>query len=167
MLLPRDLLEMLSAFGEQDVRYLVVGGHAVGVHARPRSTKDLDVWLDSSQKNVSRACQALRGFGVPDTIVSALQSATPDEIVWLGRIPARVDLLLSLPGVEFGTAWQHRVVIEVEGTRLFVIGRDDLVTNKRAVGRPQDLRDVRAMLRASKKGTPVRLTGHRPKRPRG
>jgi hypothetical protein len=77
MLLPRDLVEMLSAFGEEDVRYLVVGGHAVGVHARPRSTKDLDVWLDPSQKNVSRACQALRGFGVPARLCRRSRALCP------------------------------------------------------------------------------------------
>ena len=61
MLLPRDLLEMLSAFEKGAVRYLVIGGHAVGLHARPRSTKDLDIWLDDSTRNVKRACVALEG----------------------------------------------------------------------------------------------------------
>jgi hypothetical protein len=56
---PPDLVAVLAAFGAERVRYLVVGGHAVGVHARPRSTRDLDLWLDHSSANVARACRAL------------------------------------------------------------------------------------------------------------
>ena len=147
MLLPRDLLEMLSAFEKGAVRYLVIGGHAVGLHARPRSTKDLDIWLDDSARNVRRACLALSTFGVPASIIEALRTAQPDEIVWMGRVPARVDFLLSIPGVEFAPSWGRRVEIVLEGVRVPVIGRDDLVANKRAVGRPQDLRDARAIER--------------------
>jgi hypothetical protein len=108
---------MLAAFGDARVRYLIVGGHAVGVHARPRATKDLDLWLEAEPENVRRACGALRTFGVPASIVEELRAATPDEIVWLGRAPARVDLLLRLPGVEFAVAWPRRVDVEIEGVR--------------------------------------------------
>src|SRR5271165_6092902 len=101
MRFPRDLVAMLSAFAEERVRYLVVGGHAVGVHARPRATKDLDVWLDATRENVARACAALRVFGAPSHIIEDLRGAAPSEIVWMGRAPARVDLLLSIPAVEF------------------------------------------------------------------
>ena len=71
MSLPRDLVEMLSAFDVNEVRYLVIGGHAVSLHAKPRTTKDLDLLLDAERDNIERACQALRSFGVPDTLVEA------------------------------------------------------------------------------------------------
>ena len=148
MRFPRDLAAMLSAFGAARVRYLIVGGHAVGVHARPRTTKDLDLWLDPNAENIARACDALAAFGAPPSIVDALRTASSDEIVWMGRVPARVDLLLSIPGVEFASAWPRRVVVELGGARAQVIGREDLIANKRAVGRPQDKRDVRALERA-------------------
>jgi hypothetical protein len=142
---------MLSAFAEERVRYLVVGGHAVGVHARPRTTKDLDLWLDAEPENIARACVALRSFGVPAPIIDDLATAAPDEIVWMGRAPARVDLLLKLAGVDFEAAWSRRVDLVVEGVEIQVIGRDDLLTNKRAVDRPQDRRDVRAIERAGQR----------------
>jgi hypothetical protein len=148
MRFPQDLAAMLSAFGAARVRYLIVGGHAVGVHARPRTTKDLDVWLDAAPENIARACKALAAFGAPASIVEALRTASSEEIVWLGRVPARIDLLLSIPGVEFNSAWPRRVIVELGGARAQVIGRDDLIANKRAVGRPQDKRDVRALERA-------------------
>jgi hypothetical protein len=148
MNLPRDLVAMLSEFAAAAVRYLIVGGHAVGVHARPRTTKDVDVWLDPGARNVGRACRALLAFGIPASLVEDLRTAQPDEIVWMGRAPARVDFLLALPGVDFGPAWERRVDVRLDGVLIHVIGRDDLLANKRAVGRPQDRRDVRAIDRA-------------------
>lgn len=154
---------MLTAFGDARVRYLIVGGHAVGVHARPRTTKDLDLWLDATGENVARACAALRAFGVPEPIVEDLRSASPDEIVWMGRAPARVDLLLAMPGVEFRDAWTRRVDLDLDGLRVHVIGRDDLIANKRAVGRPQDRRDVRAIERADSSSTRRQVRVRRPR----
>lgn len=148
MSLPPDLVEMLSAFADFGVRYLVIGGHAVSLHARPRTTKDLDVWLDATPENLDRACAALARFGVPSALVETLRAASPDEIVWMGRVPARVVFLQRAPGLEFGPSWDRRVSVEIAGVPIQVLGREDLVTNKRAVGRPQDLRDARALERA-------------------
>ncbi|HEY1695520.1 MAG TPA: DUF6036 family nucleotidyltransferase [Polyangiaceae bacterium] len=148
MSFPPDLVAMLSAFADAGVRYLVVGGHAVGLHARPRSTKDLDVWLDAAPENIRNACAALARFGVQRELISELRRARADEIVWLGRVPARVDFLQALPGVDFETCWKRRVVALVGGVRATFIGREDLIANKTAVGRPQDRRDVRALERA-------------------
>ena len=152
MQLPPDLTALLSAFTTADVRYLIIGGHAVGVYARPRSTKDLDMWLDPLPDNVARTCETLTRFGVPSTIVEDLRSARPDEIVWMGRVPARVDFLFTIPGVTFPDAWTRRLMIVLEGTNINIIGRDDLLANKRAVGRPQDRRDVRAIENAMSRG---------------
>jgi hypothetical protein len=147
MSLPRDLVEMLLAFGANEVRYLVIGGHAVSLHAKPRTTKDLDLLLDSDPGNIARACAALLCFGVPEILVQQLRTAAPDDIVWMGRAPARVDFLQSVPGFTFAEAWPRRRDVNVEGFIVHFVGRDDLLANKRAVGRPQDLRDVRAIER--------------------
>ncbi len=149
MSLPRDLVELLLAFGDAEVRYLVIGGHAVSLHARPRSTKDLDIWLDADRENIDRVCGALQSFGVPTELVDQLRTADPDEIVWMGRVPARIDFLQTLVGVDFVTAWQRRVMATIDGVRVNFIAREDLIANKKAAGRPQDLRDVRALERAA------------------
>jgi hypothetical protein len=150
MSLSRDLIEILGAFAARNVRYLIVGGHAVSLHARPRSTKDLDLWLQPTRANVLLACAALAEFGVPKHLVDELSNARPDEIVWLGRPPSRVDFLQTLPGLTFDEAWPNRVAVIVDETRLHFIGRDDLIRNKKAVGRPTDRRDVIALERAAK-----------------
>ena len=148
MNLPPDLLEMLAAFADTEVRYLVIGGHAVSLHARPRTTKDIDVWLDPERANVARACAALRSFGIPAPLVAELEAASPDEIVWLGRPRARVDFLQRVPALEFESSWAARVTVSLSGVPVTVVSLEDLIRNKRAVGRPQDKRDVRALERA-------------------
>jgi predicted nucleotidyltransferase len=162
MNLPPDLAEMLAAFAAGGVRYLMIGGHAVSLHARARTTKDLDLWIDPARDNVARACEALRAFGIPDELVHELEVAAPSDIVWFGRAPARVDLLQEVPALAFAEAWANRVTIDLGGVAVTVIGRDDLMRNKRAVGRPQDLRDVAALERAAKRGA----AGARSKRSR-
>jgi hypothetical protein len=165
MQLPPDLVAMLLAFEKFEVRYLVIGGHAVGLHARPRSTKDLDLWLDGARTNIARACSALAEFGLPKGIIDDLRTAKADEIVWMGRAPARIDFLQTIPGATFEVAWKRRVDIAFGPAVVRVIGREDLLNNKRAVARPQDLRDVRAIERAgSGPKKPSRSDGARPSR---
>ncbi|HKQ70909.1 MAG TPA: nucleotidyltransferase [Polyangiaceae bacterium] len=159
--LPRDLIDLFSAFAAESVRYLLVGGHAVAAHGRPRSTKDVDLWLAADPKNIERACRGLSTFGVPADIVQALRSAKLGDIVWLGRSPTRIDFLLSLPGVEFEEAWIRRGQIDLGGATIPVIGKEDLIRNKSTVGRPQDLRDVRALQRGVAKGS---QSGRAPRR---
>jgi hypothetical protein len=143
--LPRDLIDLFSAFGAAGVRYLLVGGHAVSAHGRPRSTKDVDLWLGPERADVERACAALAEFGVPREIIDALRNSGAQDIVWIGRVPSRIDLLRSLPGVEFDDAWPRRFMVELQGVGVPVIGKEDLIRNKLAVGRAQDRRDVRSL----------------------
>jgi len=145
--LPADFVDLLAAFADADVRYLVVGGYAVGFHDRPRTTKDLDLFLDADRENMRRACDALRMFGVPESIVVDLEAATPEEIVWLGVPPLRVDFLQAMKGASFGDAWDRRVVAEWDGVSVNIVSLDDLIEAKRAAGRPQDLVDMQNLER--------------------
>lgn len=148
MKLPQDFADLLAAFGRYDVRVLVIGGYAVGVHGRPRATKDLDLLLEPLTAPVrDRACQALETFGAPTETISAVRGVQPNEIVWFGIPPLRVDMLSGLPALNFEQAWPRRVELEVEGQIVHVVGLDDLIALKRAAGRPQDLADVRALSR--------------------
>jgi hypothetical protein len=159
--LPRDLIELFSAFGDAGARYLLVGGHAVSAHGRPRSTKDVDLWLGPERADVEHACDALKTFGAPADIVEALRHSGPEDIVWLGRAPTRIDLLRSLPGVDFKSAWARRIAVELGGVRIPVIGKDDLIRNKLVVGRAQDLRDVRQLQSTARRATAAKPKARR------
>ncbi|MBX3186616.1 MAG: hypothetical protein KF819_06360 [Labilithrix sp.] len=140
-----DLTDLLGAFASSNVEYLVVGGWAVSVHAEPRFTKDLDLLIDPSPDNLERAARALQLFGAPDSIVEQARALAPDEFLFFGTPPARVDLLLSIPGVAFAEAFARRLDVDWGGTVVHVIGKEDLIRAKRAAGREKDLRDLRAL----------------------
>lgn len=145
MILPSDFAELLSAFAEAGIEYLLVGGYAVAFHAEPRATKDMDLWIGGGAENVEKLVRALSSFGAPREILDALRTQTAEEFVFMGVPPLRVDFLRSIDGVEFGAAYARRVEARWHGVPVSVIGRSDLIVAKRAAGRAQDLADVAAI----------------------
>jgi hypothetical protein len=142
-----DFLDLLSALSAAEARFLVVGGYAVGVHGRPRATKDLDVWVEASEENASKVIAALRAFGAPLGDLTERDLATPGTGFKMGEPPARIDILTQIEGVRFEQAWPRRIEASFGPVRCPVIGRDDLLANKRAAARAQDLADVAALER--------------------
>jgi hypothetical protein len=145
-----DFKDLLRIFNEHKVRYLVVGGYAVIKYTEPRYTKDLDVWVEASPKNARAVFAALREFGAPLMNITPADFAKGGSIYQIGRPPARVDVLTSIEGVQFADAWPNRMASNFDGIPAPVISRQDLITNKLTVGRPQDLVDVSSLLEAEK-----------------
>jgi hypothetical protein len=133
---------MLSALSAAGAEYLVVGAHALAAHGLPRATGDLDVWVHSTPENARRVWRALEEFGAPLHDLTPEDLSRPEVVFQIGVPPRRIDLLTSITGVTFDEAWDHRVTVEIEGASIPVLGRDELVRNKRAVGRTRDLADV-------------------------
>jgi predicted nucleotidyltransferase len=156
MQLSPDLLDLLRELSNADVRFMIVGAYAVGFHGRPRATKDLDVWIEPSDENAPRVMRALRAFGAPVASMGVTEGELSVPGVWitLGVEPARIDLLTKLTGLTFADAWPRRAETLFGGTRCSVIGFDDLLTAKRAAGRPQDIADVVALERLAKLKNP-------------
>lgn len=140
-----DFVDLLSAFSRARVRFLVIGGYAVGVHGHPRATKDLDVWVEPTAENSVRVLSALRAFGAPLAGVSATDLTDPDGVFQIGVVPNRVNLLCAIPGVAFAACWRRRARIVFGGVETPVISKTDLIANKRATGRLQGLADVEAL----------------------
>ena len=138
----RDFVEMLDALSGAGADFLIVGAHALAAHGRPRATGDLDIWIRATPENASKVWQALGVFGAPLEELNREDLSTPDVVFQIGLPPARIDILTSLTGLEFETAWSSRQVHEVEGRRLPFLSREDLIRNKLALGRPRDLADV-------------------------
>ena len=135
----RDLFAALNAAG---ARYLLVGGYAVAFHAQPRFTKDLDVWTESSAANAALVHEALRAFGAPLQDLAAADLGRSGLIFQIGVPPNRIDIVTSIDGVEFAEAWPGHAETTYGDQPVPVIGRAELVRNKRASGRPQDLLDL-------------------------
>jgi hypothetical protein len=145
-----DFKDLLSILNARKVRYLIVGGHAVMKYTEPRYTKDLDIWIDISPRNARAVFDALREFGAPLTNLSASDFAHAGSVYQMGRPPARVDILTSIEGVRFADAWRRRVASDFDGIPVHVISPQDLVVNKRVLGRPQDLLDLVSLLEAER-----------------
>ena len=142
MKLETDFREFIECLNARDVRYLVVGGYAVAAHGLPRATKDFDVWVWIDPGNADRLVAALDDFGFGQVGLTASDFDHTDSVVQLGYPPLRIDILTSIDGVEFTDAYPRRMESPVDSLPVTFIGRDDLIQNKRAAGRPQDLADA-------------------------
>ena len=142
---PPDWNEFLHVLTSHRVRFLLIGGHAVALHATPRFTEDLDVFVDPTPANARRLHAALVEFGFEAVLSAPAALAVPDKVWMLGRKPLRIDILTGIDGVSFRDAWRGRVAVQVGDDRVFVIGRDALLANKRAAGRAKDLADIEAI----------------------
>ena len=140
--LPIDFKELLEAFVSEGVEAVVVGGYAVAFHGRPRATKDIDIVLVGSATNLAAAARALDRFGAPHNVIRAVSTLKPTEVAFMGRAPLRIDLLGGIDGVATDELFGRAVTATLDGVAVRVISLDDLITNKRAAGRPQDLLDA-------------------------
>jgi predicted nucleotidyltransferase len=151
MNLTRDLKDILKAFNAHSVKYMIIGAHALGVHAEPRSTKDLDLFIRSDPENAQAVFRALAQFGAPIAGMSPADFADGTTFQ-MGQPPERIDVIQRIEGVNFDEAWPNRIEGEVDGIPACIISREDMIRNKLAAGRYQDLADVEK-LRAAEKAT--------------
>jgi hypothetical protein len=135
----KDFLRLLTSY---KVRYLLVGGYAVGYHGYPRSTGDMDIWIELSESNAKKITSAFHDFGVPAEIVSEEQFLEKNKVIRMGVPPVRLEVITSASGVDFNECYSNREVIELEGIQINLISLQDLKKNKRAAGRHKDLEDI-------------------------
>ena len=141
-----DFRDLLSSFIDCKVRFLMVGGYAVAFHGHPRATKDLDVWIDPSPENAPQVLRALAAFGAPLDDLTLSDLTTSSTVFQMGVPPRRIDVICGISWGDFASAWNRREVLDLDGLQIPVIALDDLIANKRASGRLQDLADIEALL---------------------
>jgi hypothetical protein len=138
----KDFADLLACCNARGVEYLVVGGHAFAFHAKPRFTKDLDLLVRDSPENARRILSALDDFGFGGVGLVEEDFLGPEQIIQLGVAPNRVDLITSIDGVSFDDAWQGRAAGRYGAQPVFYLGLRELIRNKQAAGRAQDLADL-------------------------
>jgi len=141
-LLSQDFLDLLELFNQHEVRYLIVGGHAVSVYTEPRYTKDLDLWIERNTTNASKILKAIDDFGFSSMALTVEDFTAPKFVVQLGVEPVRIDLLTDVADLDFADCWTRRLEIVLSETRATLIGLDDLIKTKERAGRPRDLADL-------------------------
>lgn len=140
--LPPDLSEFLRLLNSHGVEYLLVGGYAVGLHGYPRTTGDMDVWVNPTPANASKLVSALVDFGYAASHLSPAPFTNPTKIVRLGVPPVCIDLIMSISGADFSASYARRKLDESTGVPVSLISLEDLKANKRAAGRPKDIDDL-------------------------
>ena len=140
--LPTEFKEFLRSFNDHDVEYLLIGGYAVGYHGYPRATADIDVWVACKESNADRIVEALKTFGFDVPELTPALFLEEHRIVRMGRAPLRIEISMSIDGVEFEACYRERIVDTIEGIEISFISLEHLKKNKRASGRLKDLSDL-------------------------
>ena len=122
------------------------------IHSEPRYTKDLDIWVEATPENALLVYRALAAFGAPLAGIKPEEFAKPDVICQLGVPPSRIDVLTSISGVSFDESWVRRYQSKFGDLSVPFISLDDLICNKRSVGRATDLIDCERLELARTKG---------------
>jgi hypothetical protein len=141
----QDFRDLLAAFNAHRVKYLIVGGYAVSLHAQPRTTKDLDLFLEPQPANGKAVFNALADFGAPIADFKPEDFSDSKCFIRFGREPQAVDLMSEIEGIDFDSAWHRRVEVVLDQSSGLIanfLSREDLIASKLASGRLRDLADV-------------------------
>lgn len=141
-MLNEDYKDILQCLLTEKVEFLLIGAYAMAIYGYPRATKDIDLWIYASTENAPRVIRALASFGAPMQQVTQSDFEQIGAIFQIGVAPRRVDLTTLVHGPRFEDAWANRNSIEIDSMLIPVIAKQDLIENKRAAGRPQDLLDA-------------------------
>ena len=149
---PLDAERIFAVLGAHGVRYVVVGGIAVQVHGHVRMTNDVDLIPAPERANLQLLAEALHELGArvlnlgsEDLEISASMLAR--ATLWqFSTAVGDIDVLHDAPGAgPFEQLRARSLVIELGEVEVPIAGRDDLISMKRAAGRPVDLQDIAAL----------------------
>ena len=140
-----DFKELLELFNKHRVEYLIVGGYAIAFHGAPRYTGDIDILVKAEHRNAEKIISALDDFGFGSLGLQPADFEKPGMIVQLGVAPVRIDIVTSITGVSWESAYSNRVKGIYGDIAVDYLGREEMIANKRAIGRKKDLTDIEAI----------------------
>jgi len=138
--LPDDFKEFIQCLNSNNVRYLLVGGWAIGIYGHPRATKDIDFLISIENDNLEKLKKAFIEFGAPPINVEHFREK--GYVVRIGSSPIQIDIINEADGIDIDTCYEKKEIIKLDDFEINVISRDDLIKNKRASGRNIDLADA-------------------------
>ena len=135
----KDFLRLLSSY---KIKYLLVGGYAVGYYGYPRATGDMDIWIAVSEANAEKTAAAIREFGMPADQVTKDLFLDSNKVIRMGVPPVRIEVITGASGVDFEECYARREIIEMDGIPVNFVSLEDLKKNKQASARHKDLEDL-------------------------
>ncbi len=154
MILNPDFKEFIKLLGEHKVKYLIVGGYALAFHGYPRFTQDIDFWIWTNQENAKKVIEVLKDFGFTSLKIKEEDFLNGENIIQLGYPPNRIDLITHLDGVNFDEAYEEKEVFREGELMINFMSIDELIKNKKATGRLQDLADVEILEKIKQRKAP-------------
>lgn len=142
MFINSDFSDLLRIFNDNRVLYLVIGGYAVIQYGEPCFTKDLEIWISTEERNATAVYLSLKEFGAPLVDLTAEDFSQEGFFYQIGVTPIRIDVFMGVPGLDFQTAWNERSEFLFDDLPVSFISKSNLITIKKASGRPQDLLDA-------------------------
>jgi hypothetical protein len=144
MIFNEDFRDFIITLNKHDVTYLLIGGYSVMLYGYPRTTGDLDIWLERTDNNYEKLSKAFNDFGLPISAIGKTDflSNNEMEVFSFGRQPVALDLLVKVKGLEFAEAYRNSVIMNPDGFPIRVVSYWDLVRLKKAAARNKDLDDL-------------------------
>jgi predicted nucleotidyltransferase len=139
-----DFREFIQALGSYNVDYLLIGGYSVILYGYHRTTGDMDIWVRKTALNYDKLTQAMNSFGLPASMIGSQRflNAAEYDVFTFGRPPVAIDIVTEINGVDFEVAFNNKEIVEVDGLKVNLISKTDLIITKTAVGRYKDLDDL-------------------------
>jgi len=147
--LPEEFKDFIRCLNKNKVKYLLVGGWAVGVYGHPRATKDIDFLLANDQNNIEKIKMALLEFGAPPIDLECFKET--GYVVRMGSSPTQIDMINKANGIDINDCFKRKVVMDIEDLKVNVISKNDLIKNKLESGRLNDLADADKLRKSIKK----------------
>jgi len=139
-----DFQEFLLALNKNEVNYVLVGGYSVIYHGFPRTTGDLDIFVEVSKSNYQKLVQAFEQFQMPifDMTEDSFLHQTTINVYTFGKPPVCIEILKEITGFTFQEINNNALNTVFEEIPMKVIHRNDLKRNKQMIGRSKDLNDL-------------------------
>lgn len=134
--------EFFELLNRNKVKYLLVGGYAYAIYAEPRYTKDIDIFYAQDKENADKLIVTLQDFGFGSLDIDQEDFMKRGQVIQLGMPPYRIDLINQIEGMSFEEAWVNKIHSKYGDQEISVIGKEELIKNKRATGREQDKLDA-------------------------
>lgn len=145
MIFEQDFIDFIQLLNDNEVKYMIVGAHALSLHGRPRYTGDLDIWIKPDKNNAKKMVKVIKDFGFETLGLSEKDFLRENYVTQLGYPPLRIDILNSISGVDFDEAYHSKVETIIDYLKVSFISEEDFIKNKQALGRPKDLGDIEAI----------------------
>lgn len=147
-MLNQDYREILQVLKKNEVDFIVVGAYALAAHGYPRSTVDIDIWINPAEENSKNLYKALAEFGAPLEDIDEDTFNKKGVIFQIGVAPCRIDIMTKISGeIDFKDAKERCNRLVFDNVELPVLSLDDLIKNKQATGRIKDVEDAKTLIK--------------------